>query len=371
MCWLRGKHRFAGTRIQPNPLLTTVTLALHCSKMGTSSRQQFLWPIRYDDIFCAAVESFVSSKEFVRKFLGHVFWDGWFGMSLQTKPIYDFGPFRLNTAEHLLLRDGEPVRLPPKAFELLLVLVQNQGRLLEKDELLSMVWPDAFVEEANLSYNISLIRKALGRKGSGSSSIETIPKLGYRFLAQVTEVKEDDRILATKESLTHHPIPMNTARAPDLVRFGEFEADLRIGELRKQDLKIRLPAELFQVLAICLLECPREFVTSEEIQNRLWPDDSDVKFEPSIEAVIGQLQLALGDSTGNPRFVEILAGRGYRFIAPVEGISRGLAPGQPQAPAPGAKRSYLKWLLPISTLFLIALTGPVIIRSLLFEPLRF
>ena len=113
---VKGKASIRGYPYSTESLLTTVTLALHCSKMGTSSRQQFLWPIRYDDIFCAAVESFVSSKEFVRKFLGHVFWDGWFGMSLQTKPIYDFGPFRLNTAEHLLLRAREPVRLPPKSF---------------------------------------------------------------------------------------------------------------------------------------------------------------------------------------------------------------------------------------------------------------
>ena len=79
-------------------------------------------------------------------------------MSLQTKHIYEFGTFRLDGAEHLLLRDGEAVPLTPKAFDLLLALVEGHGHLLEKEELLKKVWPDTFVEEANLSSNISLIR---------------------------------------------------------------------------------------------------------------------------------------------------------------------------------------------------------------------
>ena len=76
--------------------------------------------------------------------------------------LYEFGPFRLDAGERLLLRDAENVPLTPKAFDLLLALVEHHGHLLEKDELMKLVWPDTFVEEANLSYNISLIRKALG-----------------------------------------------------------------------------------------------------------------------------------------------------------------------------------------------------------------
>ena len=83
-------------------------------------------------------------------------------MSQQIKRLYEFGPFRLDAGERLLLRDGESVPLTPKAFDLLLALVEHHGHLLEKDELMKNVWPDTFVEEANLSYNISLIRKALG-----------------------------------------------------------------------------------------------------------------------------------------------------------------------------------------------------------------
>jgi DNA-binding winged helix-turn-helix (wHTH) protein len=109
-------------------------------------------------------------------------------MSLQTKRIYEFGPFRLDAAEHLLLRNGEAIPLQPKAFTLLLALVERHGHLVEKDELMKKVWPDTFVEEANLSTNISLIRKALGDCENGQRYIETVPKRGYRFVAGVREM---------------------------------------------------------------------------------------------------------------------------------------------------------------------------------------
>jgi len=112
-------------------------------------------------------------------------------MSQPINHLYEFGRFRLDAAERLLLRHGEAVQLTPKAFDLLLVLVQNHGHLLEKDELLKRVWPDSFVEEANLSYNVSLIRKALGEGENGQRYIETVPKRGYRFVAGVREMGGD------------------------------------------------------------------------------------------------------------------------------------------------------------------------------------
>jgi DNA-binding winged helix-turn-helix (wHTH) protein len=110
-------------------------------------------------------------------------------MDFQPKNCYEFGPFRLDSAERRLLRNGENVPLTPKAFDLLLVLVRNQGHLLEKDQLMKAVWPEAFVEEANLAYNISLIRKALGSAGNGERYIETVTKHGYRFIGCVREVE--------------------------------------------------------------------------------------------------------------------------------------------------------------------------------------
>ena len=96
--------------------------------------------------------------------------------------IYEFGPFRLEPAERKLLRGSAVVTLTPKAFDTLHLLVRNSGHLLEKDELVRMLWPDSFVEEGNLTNNIFLLRKALGQN---PEYIETIPKKGYRFVGAV------------------------------------------------------------------------------------------------------------------------------------------------------------------------------------------
>lgn len=110
---------------------------------------------------------------------------------------------------------------------------------------------------------------------------------------------------------------MAIARSSHSVRFGVFEVDLRAGELRKQGVKLKLPEQSFQILAM-LLDHPGELVTREEIQKRLWPDDTIVEFENSISAAIRRLRLALGDSADAPQFVETLARRGYRLIVEVE-----------------------------------------------------
>jgi DNA-binding winged helix-turn-helix (wHTH) protein/Tfp pilus assembly protein PilF len=114
-------------------------------------------------------------------------------MSRHPDRIYEFGPFRLEAGEHLLLRDGEAIPLQPKAFDLLLILVEHHGHLLGKDELLKAVWPDTVVEEVNLANNISILRKALADGANGQRFIETAPRLGYRFIAPVQELKGDGR----------------------------------------------------------------------------------------------------------------------------------------------------------------------------------
>lgn len=109
-------------------------------------------------------------------------------MVLKTPGIYEFGPFRLEATEHRLARGGHQVSLAPKAFDLLVYLVENHGRLVTKDQIMHAIWPSAFVEEANLTVAISALRKALGRIESGQY-IETVPKQGYRFVAPVKEIK--------------------------------------------------------------------------------------------------------------------------------------------------------------------------------------
>ena len=97
-----------------------------------------------------------------------------------------FGPFLIDVGERTLRRDGEPVPLTPKAFDVLVALLEKPGQLISKDELLQKVWPDTFVEESNLAYNIFALRKALGDTAENSRYIETVPKKGYRFRASVS-----------------------------------------------------------------------------------------------------------------------------------------------------------------------------------------
>ncbi len=118
-------------------------------------------------------------------------------MSLQRKQLFEFGEFQIDPAERLLLQNGQTVSLTPKAFDTLLVLVENRGRLIEKDELMQAIWPDTFVEEAGLTRNISSLRKALGEIPGETSYIETIPRRGYRFVAEVKETWQE-----TSESVT-------------------------------------------------------------------------------------------------------------------------------------------------------------------------
>ena len=105
-----------------------------------------------------------------------------------TPSSYSFGPFELDPVQRLLLRRGKPVPLAPKAVETLLFLVENNGRLVDKEELMKRIWPDTFVEEGNITTNIHLLRKVLGKGAKGQEYIETIPRRGYRFVAEV-EVK--------------------------------------------------------------------------------------------------------------------------------------------------------------------------------------
>jgi TolB-like protein/DNA-binding winged helix-turn-helix (wHTH) protein len=105
---------------------------------------------------------------------------------------------------------------------------------------------------------------------------------------------------------------------PRFVRFGDYQADLQTGELRKNGAKIRLSGQPFQILAL-LLEQPGELITREELRARLWPDEVFVDFDHSLNAAVNKLREALSDSTSDARFIETLPKRGYRFFAPVIG----------------------------------------------------
>ncbi len=104
-------------------------------------------------------------------------------MTKENRQVFEFGPFRIDTVNRQLMRNGDVVPVKAKAIDTLLLLIQHQGDVVEKDDLMKSLWPDSFVEEANLTQNIYMLRKALGE----TTYIETIPRRGYRFLAEVKE----------------------------------------------------------------------------------------------------------------------------------------------------------------------------------------
>jgi TolB-like protein/DNA-binding winged helix-turn-helix (wHTH) protein/Tfp pilus assembly protein PilF len=143
--------------------------------------------------------------------------------------IYEFGPFRLDREAHLLLSEDKIIGLEPKAVEVLLMLVQNGGELVARQDLIRAVWPDTFVEESNLSSNISILRKQLGATAEGGDYIQTIPKRGYRFVAAVRQVASPPP-----------PLPAMETAAP------------ASGSARKRTVPFRVVAAAAGVLAFAL-----------------------------------------------------------------------------------------------------------------------
>jgi DNA-binding winged helix-turn-helix (wHTH) protein len=124
-------------------------------------------------------------------------------MSEQPRHFYEFGDYRIEKTERLLTRRGEIVPLPPKAVELLFVLLENNNHVVTKEELMERVWADSFVEEANLSRIVFLLRKAFGEgQTEGGKFIETIPRRGYRFAARVAEIDGAEAIEITAHERT-------------------------------------------------------------------------------------------------------------------------------------------------------------------------
>ena len=121
---------------------------------------------------------------------------------MKEKHLYSFGEFSLCVEEHSLSGDGKTIPITPKMFDLLLVLVQHPGRVLGKEFLLQSVWPDSFVEEGNITFNVRQLRKALDDDAQAPSYIETVPRRGYRFVADVEEIVEGQVVVPESDSET-------------------------------------------------------------------------------------------------------------------------------------------------------------------------
>jgi TolB-like protein/DNA-binding winged helix-turn-helix (wHTH) protein/Tfp pilus assembly protein PilF len=152
-------------------------------------------------------------------------------MSVETKHFYEFGPFRVDSAERVLLRDGRLVHLTGKAFDVLLALAERSGHIVERDELIEKVWPDCFVEEGNLTVTISMLRKVLEAGENGNLYIETVPRRGYRFAAEVRDIP----INGAKQT----PLKEDDSR-------GKNEKELTLttdgGEVKGQERRLKAPA---------------------------------------------------------------------------------------------------------------------------------
>src|SRR5215470_16515871 len=121
--------------------------------------------------------------------------------SQKPKELYEFGPFRVDPEKEVLQRDGNPIPLQPKTFQILLVLVRHNTEVVTKDDLMKTVWPDTFVEESNLSRNIFMLRKALGESPQDHQYILTVPGRGYRLAQSVRLVPEREvSIVAAQHS---------------------------------------------------------------------------------------------------------------------------------------------------------------------------
>ncbi|HET8671498.1 MAG TPA: transcriptional regulator, partial [Candidatus Saccharimonadales bacterium] len=133
-------------------------------------------------------------------------------MSSPTKYFYRFGDFTIDADQRVLLHEGKPIALTPKVFDTLLVLVENSGRIVTKEELMNRLWPDTFVEEANLAYNIQQLRKTFGDNARNPLYIKTIARRGYRFIASVDEVFDDTHTAGGQITRQYET---SDARSPD------------------------------------------------------------------------------------------------------------------------------------------------------------
>ena len=133
-----------------------------------------------------------------------------FSMNTPSNRFYEFGNFRLDSLKRTLQKDGEFIPLKGKAFDLLLFLVTSKGEILTHDQILDVVWEGTFVEQANLKKNISTLRKVLDEQPDESNYIQTLPKKGYRFVADVHKIVDEQHI--SYDSNNHHPSNLVTTQ---------------------------------------------------------------------------------------------------------------------------------------------------------------
>src|SRR5215813_2912231 len=223
--------------------------------------------------------------------------------------IFKFADFELDCKRYELRRVGQAVKLEKIPMQLLQLLAESNGRLVSLEEIEEHLWgKGVFVDaEHRINTAIDKIRQVLGDDPDAPVFLQTVERKGYRFIAQTTQI---EGVKGPRNGFGNEVKPQ--VGTHQFIRFATFEVDLQAQELRKGGLRLKLSGQPFQVLAI-LLEKPGAVVTREELQKRLWPDTfGDV--DHNLNTAVNKIREALGDSSENPRFVETLPRRGYRFI---------------------------------------------------------
>jgi len=181
-------------------------------------------------------------------------------MDEQTQCNYEFGSFRVEPAEQLLRRNNEIVPLTPKAYETLLVLVRQSGHVVGKDELMKEIWPNTFVEEANLAHNISMLRKALGESPNEQQFIQTVPKRGYRFIPEVTKVANEPATPVRQEQLPRPSLTLQSGVVVQDRTIGALFANRSVKKMTVSGLVLLLLA--FAGLGLYLRSRPENVIDS-------------------------------------------------------------------------------------------------------------
>src|SRR5439155_9748161 len=168
----------------------------------------------------------------------------------RARRFYEFGPFRLDPNRHRLFCGDEIVALSPKAIQTLILLVENRGKLLERETLMDALWPHVIVEDANLTVAVSQLRKALNQNGDNAEFIETIPRVGYRFVANVCEVIEEPAPLILQERTPLQPIADNAEG--NGITTAPPQSQPKISLLPEQWPRLRVHRRSIVALALCL-----------------------------------------------------------------------------------------------------------------------
>jgi DNA-binding winged helix-turn-helix (wHTH) protein/Tol biopolymer transport system component len=241
------------------------------------------------------------------------------GNSIQ-RTIVRFEDFEVNLETGEVWKAGRPIKVQDQPFRILAALLERPGQIVTREELRQLIWPDQTFGDFDHAINLALtkLRAALGDAADVPHLIETLPRRGYRFIAPLKE---------------HSDPPAGRAIPPlGNLQFGAYELDRDAMELRKDGVPVRLQEQPLRVLAT-LVERPGEIVTREELQQQIWGKDTFVDFEQSLNKAVNRLREALDDNAAEPKYVETLPRRGYRFIAPVTELNAtGPPPQVPPAP---------------------------------------